>query len=42
MSVFLLMMCKFHDVGVAGYNGFVEGIGKVQTLASMMAEIHMT
>jgi hypothetical protein len=29
---------EFHDVGVAGFNGFVEGIGKVQTVASMMAE----
>jgi hypothetical protein len=28
----------FHDVGVAGFNGVVPGIGKVQTVASMMEE----
>ena len=28
----------FHDVGVASFNGIVEGIGNVQTVASMMKE----
>ena len=28
----------FHDVGVSHFNGEVEGIGKVQTVASMMRE----